>query len=294
MVKPQELPKTVFLCSLALIAFAGNSILCRLALSDQSIDPAGFTMIRLVSGIAILWPLICLTQDKKKSTATGSWLSAFMLFVYALLFSYAYVSIDTATGALVLFGSVQLTLVLVNLFKGQSLSVGELFGFVLALSGFVYLVLPQLQEPSLLGFMMMSVAGIAWAIYTVGGQGSSNALRDTAFNFLRTTPFILLVLMATFNQLEMSLYGVSLAIASGAITSGLGYALWYAVLPHVSTTQAAVMQLLVPILAGIGGVLFASEHLSWRLVISGILVLGGIMLVMLAKRKAPSEHLSSE
>lgn len=280
-----SISKIIFLSMLALIAFAGNSVLCRLALSGQSIDPSSFTMIRLLSGVVMLWPLMRLSQAKTVSASNGSWFAASMLFVYALLFSYAYVSIDTATGALVLFGSVQLTLVVVNLVKGHKPSVGELAGVVLALAGFVYLVFPQLQQPSIVGFIMMSVAGLAWAMYTVAGQGSVNALRDTAFNFFRTIPLLLVLLVVTFNSLEVTILGVIFAIASGGIMSGLGYAVWYAVLPLISTTQAGVMQLLVPIIAGLGGVLFTSESLSWRLVVSALLVLSGILLVILAKRK---------
>jgi len=280
------LTKTIFLSSLALIAFAGNSVLCRLALSDNAIDPAGFTIVRLLSGVLALWPLLFLSQGKAAYEKSGSWLSALMLFAYALLFSYAYVSIDTATGALILFGAVQLTLVLVSLLKGNRLSVGELSGVAMALAGFVYLVLPELQKPSLSGFIMMSIAGVAWAIYTVGGQGSSNALRDTAFNFLRTAPLLIVLLVVSFNAFSFTTYGLILAVASGAITSGLGYAIWYAALPNLTTTQAAVIQLFVPVIAAFGGAWFANEAITVRLMIAAALVLGGIMLVILAKRQS--------
>ena len=229
--------------------------------------------------------LLLLSQGKVAYEKSGSWLSAFMLFAYAVLFSYAYVSIDTATGALILFGAVQITLVFVSLFKGNRLSIGELVGVALALSGFVYLVLPELQKPSLSGFIMMSIAGIAWAMYTVGGQGSSNALRDTAFNFLRTTPLVIVLLVVTLSSFSLTPYGVGLAVASGAITSGLGYAIWYAALPSLTTTQAAVIQLFVPVIAAFGGTLFANEAITLRLTIAAALVLGGIMLVIMAKRK---------
>jgi len=281
-----NLSKTIFLSAVALIAFAGNSVLCRLALSDNAIDPAGFTIIRLLSGVLALWPLLLLSQGKAAYEKSGSWLSALMLFAYAILFSYAYVSIDTATGALILFGAVQLTLVLISLLKGNRLSVAEFSGVGLALAGFVYLVLPELQKPSLSGFIMMSIAGIAWAMYTVGGQGSNNALRDTAFNFLRTVPLLIVLLIISLNSFSFTTYGLGLAIASGAITSGLGYAIWYAAFPSLSTTQAAVIQLFVPVIAAFGGVLFASEVITLRLMIAAALVLGGIMLVIMAKRKA--------
>ena len=274
---------------MALIAFAGNSVLCRLALVDDAIDPAGFTLIRLLSGILVLWLLLWslsfISQSKGAYQKSGSWFSALMLFVYALLFSYAYISIDTATGALILFGAVQLSLVLVSLLKGKRLSINEVVGVLLALAGFVYLVLPELQKPTLSGFIMMSVSGIAWAMYTVGGQGSTNALRDTAFNFLRTVPLLIVLLVVSFNSLSLTPYGVGLAIASGAITSGLGYAIWYAALPNLTTTQAAVIMLFVPIIAAFGGVIFTDEDISLRLIIAGALVLGGIALVITAKQK---------
>lgn len=282
--------KAALLSFIALIAFAGNSVLCRLALADGSIDPTGFTLIRLSSGVAVLWILLLLTQKTTLQTeqrqATGSSLSAIMLFVYALLFSYAYVSIDTATGALVLFGSVQLTLITVGIVKGNKLGLSECAGVLLAFSGFVYLVLPELQKPSLTSFIMMSVAGVAWAMYTVGGQGSLNALRDTTFNFTRTLPLLFALLIVGFNSVVLSPYGVTMAILSGAITSGLGYAVWYAALPNLTTIQAGVIQLFVPIIAAVGGVLFANEVISVRLSIAAMLVLGGITLVILAKRKA--------
>jgi len=281
--------KTIFLSFIALLAFAGNSVLCRLALANASIDPAGFTLVRLASGIAVLWLLLSLTQHSQPQAepdkTTGSWLSAIMLFVYALLFSYAYVSIDTATGALVLFGSVQLALIVIGFCKGNKLCLGEYAGVLLAFTGFVYLVLPELKTPSLTGFIMMAVAGIAWAFYTVGGQGSLNALRDTTYNFTRTLPLLIVLLLASLNSLALSSYGVIMAILSGAVTSGLGYAIWYAVLPNLTTIQAGVIQLFVPIIAAVGGVLFANELVSLRLTIAGMLVLGGIALVIFSKRK---------
>ena len=280
--------RTVFLSLLALIAFAGNSVLCRLALTESSIDPASFTLARLLSGIAALWMLLVLKNIKapsKSEQANGSWLSAFMLFAYAALFSYAYVSIDTATGALVLFGSVQIALIVISLIKGHELKLGEYAGVLLALSGFVYLVLPELQKPSLSGFIMMSLAGVAWAFYTVGGQGSLDALRDTAFNFTRTFPLLILLLVFTFANISLSPYGITMAVLSGAITSGLGYAIWYAALPSLTTLQAGVIQLFVPIIAAFGGLLFADEAITLRLTIAAALVLGGIMLVIVAKTK---------
>ena len=280
--------RAVFLSSLALIAFAGNSVLCRLALTEPSIDPASFTLIRLLSGVAALWVLLVLKNIKAPATSDqskGSWLSAFMLFAYAALFSYAYVSIDTATGALVLFGSVQIALIVISLVKGHKLTLAEYAGVTLALLGFIYLVLPELQKPSLSGFIMMSLAGVAWAFYTVGGQGSSDALRDTTYNFTRTLPLLLVLLVFAFTSLSLTPYGITMAVLSGVITSGLGYAIWYAALPSLTTLQAGVIQLFVPIIAAFGGLWFASEAITLRLTIAAALVLGGIMLVILAKTK---------
>jgi len=280
--------RTIFLSILALIAFAGNSVLCRLALSEPSIDPASFTLVRLLAGIIALWLVLLLKKLNspiEQAQSKGSWWSALMLFAYAILFSYAYLSIDTATGALVLFGMVQLTLIVISLVKGTKLSLGEYAGVSLALAGFVYLVFPELQKPSLAGFVMMSLSGVAWAFYTVAGQGSLNALRDTAFNFTRTFPLLLVLAIVTFNTLTISTYGLTLAILGGAITSGLGYAIWYAALPNLTTMQAGVIQLFVPVIAAFGGLMFAGEAITLRLTIAAALVLGGILLVIFAKAK---------
>jgi len=208
-----------------------------------------------------------------------------MLFAYAILFSYSYVSVDTATGALILFGSVQISMVTISLLKGNRLRALELVGIVLALLGFTYLVFPQIRTPSITGLMMMSTAGLAWAFYTIDGQGSNNALRDTTFNFTRTLPFVLILFLFTFSSFSLSTYGIVLAVLSGAVTSGLGYAIWYAALPNLTTTQAGVIQLFVPIIAAIGGVVFTDEIITLRLVIAALLILGGITLVIIGKQR---------
>lgn len=291
------LMKTTLMSVLALVAFAGNSVLCRLALSDQAVDPAGFTVIRLLSGIITLWPLLWLAQkraakkserqndQKPSSFEKGSWFAGLMLFLYAMLFSYAYVNVDTATGALILFGVVQISLLIISLLKGNRLQVLEVVGMLLALFGFAYLVLPELRTPSFNGLLMMSVAGIAWAFYTVAGQGSKNALCDTTYNFSRTLPFVLILLMVSLNTLSFSPYGLILAVLSGAVTSGLGYAIWYVALPNLTTAQAGVIQLFVPIIAAVGGVIFAGENITPRLIIAALLILGGITLVILGKKR---------
>jgi len=280
----QSVIKTVFYACLALLAFAGNSLLARLALAQESADPASFTAIRLLSGAVVLLGLLLLSANNMPR-ARGSWWAGVCLFAYAALFSFAYVRLDTATGALILFGAVQLTMVVTNIVRGQSLAGIEWAGFLLAVCGLVYLLFPELSKPSLTSFIMMLLAGVAWAAYTLKGQGSENALADTAFNFIRTLPLMILLVLPFLNSIELSQQGVLLAVASGGITSGVGYAIWYAALRGLSTTQAAVIQLLVPIIAAIGGVMFANELLSERLVISATLVLGGTLLVILTNKK---------
>lgn len=272
---------TIAYTSLALFAFAGNSVLCRLALGENSIDAASFTVIRLLSGVLALALIIGITRSNKKSAAKGSWTASFMLFIYALTFSYAYISLDTGTGALILFGSVQITMILRSIFTGGRLHYSEWIGMSVAFCGFVYLVLPGLGTPSVDGFFLMTIAGIAWGIYTLKGQGSTQALNDTAYNFLRTVPFVIVVFIITLQDINLSQQGVILAVASGALTSGFGYTVWYLALPGLSTTQAAVVQLLVPVIAAVGGIVFANETASLRLIVSSILILGGIFLVVL-------------
>ncbi len=282
--------------ALALIAFAGNSVLCRLALSDSVIHPASFTLIRLFSGALTLFLLVWLSNLAKGQahrSLNRGWAAPIMLFAYAALFSFAYITLDTGVGALILFGSVQITMVLINLCKGNRLSGFECLGLLLACSGLVYLVFPELSKPSVIGFVMMSVAGIAWAAYTVLGQGSSNPLADTASNFIKSIPLAAILVLPFLDQLLISPFASEavarawlLAISSGAITSGLGYAIWYAALRNLNTSQAGVLQLLVPIIASIGGVLIAGELLTTRLVIASALTLGGIFIVMTTKNKA--------
>lgn len=290
--------KTILFTVLAMLAFAGNSILCRLALDSGSIDAGSFTIIRLLSGaIALLLIIVGVKrashppsnqQASLSVLAAGSWLGAAALFFYAILFSFGYIVLDTATGALVLFGVVQITMVAYNILKGNKMRPLETVGFVTACAGFVFLVWPELSTPSLMGLVLMSLAGISWAIYTVVGLGSQEPLIDTGANFLRAAPIavITLLIMVVFfaDSVHFDLKGVALAISSGVITSGVGYALWYAALKNLSNTVAAVSQLSVPVLAAIFGLIFANEAVEWRLVVSSVLVLGGILLVIMSKR----------
>lgn len=285
--------KTAIYTAFALLAFAGNSVFCRLALGGGAIDAASFTVIRLLSGVFVLLVITALmvkgsdvkpgAESDVEKMSKGSWQAGFMLFLYALTFSYAYVSLDTGTGALILFGAVQITMILISLFRGTRLHYSEWLGMIVAFAGFVYLVAPALNTPSLAGFVLMTVAGIAWGGYTLKGRGSVNPLADTHYNFLRTIPFILIVAVLTFQNIDITPKGAILAVLSGAVASGIGYAVWYQALRGLSATQAAVLQLLVPVIAATGGVIFTDESISLRFIIASVLVLGGIMMVVLGR-----------
>ncbi len=277
----------IYVC-LALTAFAANSILCRYGLAQGWIDPASFTFIRLLSG-AITLIILCLVSVKKdlKKIALPQkqhWLGASFLLIYAVTFSFAYISLDTATGALILFGTVQLLMISTSLIKGHKLSTMEWIGFSLACIGFLILTLPHVTQPSWSGLILMIISGLGWGFYTLNGKGSKQPLIDTGLNFtIATIPAVLLFLF--FTDLHITTAGVLVAIASGALASGIGYAIWYAALPHLTTTQAATSQLLVPIIAGVGGVLLLAESLSLSLIIAAFLVLGGVYLVINVKAK---------
>ena len=206
-----------------------------------------------------------------------------MLFVYAATFSYAYISLDTGTGALILFCAVQMTMIVTSLCLGNRLRYIEWLGVATAFAGFVYLMLPSVGTPSLFGFMLMALSGIAWGFYTLAGQRSENPLRDTTYNFFRTVPFILLLLPFMAQPAALTYQGIILAVISGSIASGLGYTIWYLALKGLSTTQAAVVQLSVPLIAAIGGVVFTNEVFSIRMAISSLMILGGILVVVVGK-----------
>jgi drug/metabolite transporter (DMT)-like permease len=278
--------KLALLTVLALFSFAGNSVLCRMALTDEVIDAASFTSIRLFSGIVFLLFLVVIKTKEKMTIATGSWLSSLLLFLYAIAFSYAYLTLDTGTGELILFGAVQATMIMSGLLKGRQFLVIEWVGLLLALLGLVALLMPGAAAPSLTGFVLMAGSGIAWAFYTLAGKNSKNPLIDTANNFLRTLPFIAMTMLLTFSEIQISNKGILLAIASGAVMSGLGYAIWYSVLPSLTLTQAAILQLTVPIIAAVGGVLFSNEVITIKLISSSILVLGGVLVVTVGRRYA--------
>ncbi len=276
--------QTFFYTLFALLAFAGNSVLCRLALGEQNIDAASFTIIRLLAGIAVLLVIMLLTNKQREThTSKGSWLSSAMLFLYAITFSFAYISLDTATGALILFGSVQITMIIFNALKGNKLHHFEWLGMSLAFIGFIYLVAPNLNTPSLNGFILMLFSGIAWAIYTLKGRTAENPITETSYNFVRTLPFVVILLLLTMSESHLTSQGVMLALLSGGLASGAGYAVWYAALKGLTITQAAVVQLLVPIIAALGGVIFTDEVIGVRLTLSAMMILGGICIVITGK-----------
>lgn len=275
----QLIMATVF----ALLAFAGNSVLCRIALGQNMIDAASFTAIRLVSGIIVLIVGVNVTQKSRDVSASGSWFAALMLFIYAATFSFGYLSIQTGTGALILFGSVQMTMMIVSVVTGNKPHYSEWLGLFMAFSGFVYLILPGVSTPPFLGFALMAVSGIAWGFYTLAGKASKDPLCDTAYNFLRTSPLVLVLVVFALRTAQLSAEGVLLAAASGALASALGYFAWYVALRALSVAQAAALQLLVPVIAAMGGVIFMAEVVTLRLAGASILVLGGIVVVIFGR-----------
>jgi len=277
--------RTILQTTLALIAFAANSILCRMALGSTAIDPASFSTIRLVSGAVMLWAIMKITAGAGATRHSGSWISAAMLFLYAVAFSFAYVSLDAGMGALILFGSVQATMISFGLSKGERPHLLTWCGLLLALAGLVYLVLPGLEAPSFSGAALMTVAGFAWGVYSLRGMGVANPVAVTTDNFLRSVPLTAVVSLILLPGMKLSSAGVLLAILSGALTSGIGYVLWYTALQNLSATRAAMLQLLVPVIAALGGVLMLSEQITLRLVLAGVLIVGGVGLTLVFRNR---------
>ncbi|MDQ6967284.1 MAG: DMT family transporter [Mariprofundaceae bacterium] len=283
----QPILKTSLFTAMALIAFAANSVLCRLALGVHQMDAGSFTVIRLLSGIIVLYIIVAMHAKQQRTQLhfklTTNWLAAAMLFVYATAFSFAYISLDTATGALILFGSVQITMIAYSIYTGNRLNIAEWIGLAMAFIGFTYLIYPNLNSPSAIGFLLMSISGIAWGIYSIQGMHAKTALFDTAQNFIKTLPFIAILALISLPQAQFNLQGTLLALLSGGIASGIGYAIWYTALRGLSNSQAAVIQLAVPVIAAIGGVLLVSEEMTLHLMISTVMVLGGILIVISAR-----------
>ncbi|MGB5102786.1 MAG: DMT family transporter [Steroidobacteraceae bacterium] len=273
--------RMIALTSLAMVAFACNILLCRLALKHTAIDAASFTTIRLASGAAMLWLIVRVSHGAP--AGRGNWPSALALFVYAAGFSFAYVSLPVATGALLLFGAVQATMIAHGFRAGERLRLPQLVGVALAFGGLVGLLSPGLSAPPLAGSLLMLSAGVAWGVYSLRGKGTGDATRVTAGNFLRAVPIAAALSALLLDHARLDGAGVWYALASGALASGVGYAIWYTVLPALQATSAATVQLCVPVLAAIGGIVFLDESLTLRLVLSSVAVLGGIALVILEK-----------
>lgn len=273
------LPRTIALTALTLIAFAGNSILCRMALEPEAIDPKSFTALRLISGAWVLAPFI------RRGPRPWNPKAALALFVYAITFSLAYVSLETGTGALLLFGFVQFTMIGAGLLQGERPSAWRVLGIGVAAGGVVYLCLPGVSAPNPTGAVLMATAGLAWGLYSLLGRGALSPAGSTACNFALVAPAGLLLFAFGYADATFTLEGVGLALASGALTSGLGYVLWYAALRGHSATSASVVQLAVPIIAAGAGVLLLDEALTSRLTIASALTLGGVGLALLARSK---------
>lgn len=279
--------RTLVLTLLALVAFAANSVLCRLALNAEQVNPADFTAIRLLSAALIL-AVIIVFKDKSiiaKMSDHGSRAGAFFLFIYATAFSYAYISLSTATGALILFAAVQFTMLFKGWLAGNKMDWQEIIGIFLSLIGFVYFVFPELEKPSIIGCLLMILSGIAWGMYSLNGAKSTKPLYDTASNFIRLMPIAIIAVIFTYFyfDIDISFQGMLYTIASGALASGVGYTLWYIVLPQLKPSIAAVSQLSVPIWAAVGGVVLVNEPIDIHLAISAAVILGGILLVIVAK-----------
>jgi drug/metabolite transporter (DMT)-like permease len=265
-----------------LVAFAANSLLCRTALGGHLIDPVSFTTIRLVSGALALIIIMRLSgESNKPQQAKGSWGSGLALFAYAAAFSLAYVWLSTGMGALILFGSVQVTMISVALKSGEKLGPVQWIGLAAAISGFIYLVMPGISAPDPLGALLMCISGIAWGVYSIRGKGVSTPVVMTAGNFTRSAPMAIIAAAIAFSSVHLEPFGVLLALVSGIITSGLGYVLWYKALQSLTTTQASAVQLMVPVIAAFGGVAFLSEQVSFRLILGSALILGGVALVVI-------------
>nr|WP_317198799.1 DMT family transporter [uncultured Psychrobacter sp.] len=293
----------------ALLAFAANSLLCRMALSESYIDPWSFTIIRLLGGAVCLIIIMIIHARRLKSSEAavvlsdrilgdhilsdrilsdkGSWLSSLSLIIYALCFSLAYVELDTGTGAMILFAAVQFTMIGWGIYQKERLSIVQWIALAVAFMGFVYLMLPSAAMPSLYGAIVMMLSGIAWGVYSIRGKACISPLRATGFNFVRSLVALPILLLVALPYLaEVSIEGVLLAGVSGAVTSGIGYCLWYVAMPLLKSTQAAVVQFCVPVLAALAGVVFLSEQLTLSFILSSLVILGAVLIFVLAKDTA--------
>ncbi len=274
--------RVLLLTAIAMMAFAGNSLLCRLALKNTSIDPATFTSLRLVSGAVVLWVLVRVRDGP--TVQAGNWPSALALFAYAATFSWAYVSLPTGAGALLLFGAVQATMIGYGLWQGERLAPRQVLGLLAACGGLIALMLPGLSAPPLGGALLMMTAGVAWGVYSLRGKGSGDATQTTGGNFQRAALLTLVLSAVTLPQANFDPTGFAYALVSGALTSGLGYVVWYTAVRGLTATSAATVQLSVPVIAALGGALLMSEPLTLRLAASSLAILGGVALVIMGRR----------
>lgn len=267
-----------------MIAFAANSVLARLALSATAIDPASYTLIRLASGAAAL-AVIASMGSNRSAPRGGNWSSAAALFGYAAAFSFAYLALPSGTGALVLFASVQITMIGWGLLRGDKPNAAEWRGLLAAFAAFVWLVSPGIEAPDITSSALMALAGVCWSVYSLRGRSAADPLQETAGNFLRAAPMALMLSLLAFSQFSVPPDGAALALISGAVTSGLGYALWYRALKGLSSVQGALVQLSVPAIAAAGGIVFLAEPLTLRFVLCSVIILGGIALAISSKAR---------
>lgn len=272
--------RLIFLTVMTMLAFAANSLLCREALVGGHIDVASFTLIRITSGAVVLGLLLI---KFKRSSLAGSWPAAAALFGYAAAFSFAYIGLSAGTGALLLFGAVQATMIGYGLWSGERLNRGQVIGAISAAGGLTWLLLPGIEAPPLLAALTMICAGACWGVYSLLGRSAREPTIATAGNFIRAIPFAVILFLLMPSSQSISSLGIVYASASGALASGLGYALWYAVLPALTASRAATIQLSVPILAALGGVLFLAETLTLRFTFAAVAVLGGIAIFITSK-----------
>ena len=269
-----------------MVAFAANSLLCRLALGQEQIDAASFTSIRVGAGVITLC-LILIARSKRLALAPMNWRSVAGLAAYMVCFSFAYITLNAGAGALILFGAVQITMFIVALRSGEHFAPLSWAGLALAIAGLVYLVSPGLSAPDPLGAVLMAAAGVAWGAYSLVGRGAADPLAATTTNFLYTLPIVLGVSLVSFSDAALSTPGIILAIASGAVASGCGYVIWYAALRGLTATRAAVVQLSVPVIAAIGAAVFLAEPITLRLILASLATIGGVAIV-LAQRARPT------
>ena len=279
---------TVSLTLIAMLAFAANSLLCRLALGQELIDAASFATVRVISG-AVALTLMMLPRWRVRGRASADWRSAAALFTYMALFSFAYLSLSAGTGALVLFGAVQLTMFIAAMRSGEQFAPLSWAGLTLAIVGLVYLVSPGLTAPDPTGAVLMAIAGVAWGFYSLLGRDVPDSLEATANNFIYSVPLVIVVSLLFMGDFHSTLSGLLLAAVSGAITSGLGYVIWYSALRGLTATRAATVQLSVPAIAAFGGVLLLSEQITLRLVLASVATLGGVWIVLAQRAARPND-----